>query len=84
MSAIKWIAKNTAPFKINIIALSILNFIIAIISVLYAVFFKQIIDYALNNKINTALIYSGVLISLVLLQIISNFYRIDELKKANK
>lgn len=83
MPALGWIIKNTAPFKLNIIALSLLNFITAIISVLYAVCFKEIIDYALNNEIHTAIIYGGVLISFMLLQIITNFVSsyLDELTR---
>lgn len=83
MTSIKWIIKNIAPFKLNIIALSALNFITAVISVMYAVFFKRIIDYATAVDMKAAAIAAIFLIGLVILNVVISFASgyIDELTR---
>ena len=83
MTATKWIMKNAAPFRLNIIALSAFNFISAIISVLYAVCFRSIIDYAIDVNITAAAKSALFLIGIVLIHIIIGFSAnyIDELTR---
>ena len=73
MSAIKWIMKYVAPSRLNIIGLAAFNFISAIISVLYAVCFRSIIDYATDVDITAAAKSALFLIGIVIIHIIIGF-----------
>lgn len=70
MTSAKWIIKNALRFKSYIIILSIFNFVTAVVTVLFSVCFKYIIDCAENRDVMLALKFSVLLIGLVLLQII--------------
>lgn len=83
MQAAKWILGHASGFKAHIAVLSLIHFFSALITIVYAVCFKSIIDYATDKNPEMAVKVSLLLILLILVQIGFSFVLgyIDELAK---
>lgn len=73
MKAAKWILKCMSGFKRHIALLSVVNFISALIAVVYAVCFKNIIDAATDGNVKRAIAVSAFLVALILIQVLFIF-----------